>query len=179
MEALGTLAGGIAHDFNNILSAIMGYTELVGLDLDRNSDSWKNLEQVIKASNRAKDLIRHILSFSRQTKKEREPIQIAPIIKETAKLLKASLPSFIEIRTEVDKNLGYVMADPTQIHQIVLNLCTNAAFAMRETGGTLLHRPETDHLRRTRPARSDGTFGGNIFEAVGLRYRRGYRPGNI
>ena len=137
MEALGTLAGGIAHDFNNILSAIMGYTELVGLDLDRNSDSWKNLEQVMKASNRAKDLIRHILSFSRQTKKEREPIQIAPIIKETAKLLKASLPSFIEIRTQVDKNLGYVLADPTQIHQIMLNLCTNAAFAMRETGGTL------------------------------------------
>ena len=137
MEALGTLAGGIAHDFNNILSAIMGYTELVGLDLDRNSDSWKNLEQVMKASNRAKDLIRHILSFSRQTKKEREPIQIAPIIKETSKLLKASLPSFIEIRTEVDKNLGYVLADPTQIHQIMLNLCTNGAFAMRETGGTL------------------------------------------
>ena len=137
MEALGTLAGGIAHDFNNILSAIMGYTELVGLDLDRNSDSWKNLEQVMKASNRAKDLIRHILSFSRQTKKEREPIQIAPIVKETSKLLKASLPSFIEIRTDVHKNLGYVLADPTQIHQIMLNLCTNAAFAMRETGGTL------------------------------------------
>ncbi len=155
MEALGTLAGGIAHDFNNILSAIMGYTELVGLELDRKSDSWKNLEQVMKASNRAKDLIRHILSFSRQTKKEREPIQIAPIVKETSKLLKASLPSFIQIRTEVDKNLGYVLADPTQIHQIMLNLCTNAAFAMRETGGILsialkkIDSDELDRLART------------------------------
>jgi PAS domain S-box-containing protein len=137
MEAIGTLAGGIAHDFNNILSAIMGYTELAGLDTPEGSKVRYNLEQSLKASQRAKSLIQQILAFSRQSKPERKPIDIGPIIKEGLKLLRASLPSTIEIRQDLGRDLGSVVADPTQIHQVVMNLCTNAGHAMGAKGGIL------------------------------------------
>lgn len=138
MEAIGTLAGGIAHDFNNILAAIMGYTEMSILGISEGSSIKRNLDQVLAASNRAKDLVKQILLFSRKEEQELKPIQLAPIVKEAIKLLRASLPTTIEIRTNIPASpLSLVAADPTQIHQILINLCTNAGHAMRETGGIL------------------------------------------
>ncbi|HBD08602.1 MAG TPA: hypothetical protein DCZ69_10095, partial [Syntrophobacteraceae bacterium] len=139
MEAVGTLAGGIAHDFNNILMAIVGYTEMAAHQLPGENVARQNLIQVLKAANRAKELVNQILTFSRQREQERKPVEIVPIVKEALKLLRASLPSTIEIRQNLllTANQSLVLADPTQIHQIMMNLCTNAADAMSETGGTL------------------------------------------
>jgi PAS domain S-box-containing protein len=137
MEAIGTLAGGIAHDFNNILGAILGYTELAQLQIERGSHARSNLGQVLKAANRAKDLVRQILAFSRQTEQEDRPMLMTPIIKEALKMLRASIPSTIEIRQQIHGEPGAVMADPTEIHQVLMNLCTNAAHAMRKKGGLL------------------------------------------
>ncbi len=137
MEAIGTLAGGIAHDFNNILSPIIGYSEMIMDDLPKQSPIKNKIEQILIAATRAKDLVKHILTFSRQTEQELTPLELQPIIKESLKLLRASLPSTIEIRQKIDMNCGPVLADPTQIHQVIMNLCTNAFHAMRDKGGTL------------------------------------------
>ncbi|HSR10887.1 MAG TPA: ATP-binding protein, partial [Thermodesulfobacteriota bacterium] len=137
MEAIGTLAGGIAHDFNNILSAILGYAELAGLDLPEASRARQNLRQAIRAGHRAKDLVKQILTFSRQGKEERRPLDIGAIVKEELRFLRASLPSTIEIGQEMEDDLGTLSADPTQIHQILMNLCTNAAQAIGEQGGRI------------------------------------------
>jgi PAS domain S-box-containing protein len=137
MEAIGTLAGGIAHDFNNILSAILGYTELALLDLPPENISRTQLEEVLTAGNRAKALVEQILTFSRQHEQKMEPLRVAPIVKEALKLLRASLPATIEILTKVEAKTEMVVADPTQIHQVVMNLSTNAAHAMGKKGGTL------------------------------------------
>ncbi|MFH1020092.1 MAG: PAS domain S-box protein, partial [Pseudomonadota bacterium] len=136
MEAIGTLAGGIAHDFNNILAAIMGYTELAMLEVGEGS-LRATLAEVRRASGRAKDLVAHILAFSRQGEMVKAPVHVAPIIKETLKMLRASLPATIEIRQTMGQDIGKILADPTQIHQVLMNLCTNASYAMRETGGVL------------------------------------------
>jgi len=139
MEAIGTLAGGIAHDFNNILMAIIGYTEMAQTKVLEGSTIRHYLDQVLKAATRAKDLVRQILTFSRRTEQKREPISVTPIVKEVLKLMRSSLPSTIDIHQDItipsDKSI--VMADPTQIHQVLINLCTNAAYAMRITGGVL------------------------------------------
>ncbi|MDQ1351045.1 MAG: hypothetical protein QG657_1347, partial [Acidobacteriota bacterium] len=137
MEAIGTLAGGIAHDFNNILGAILGYTELAIDDTPINSPAYKNLELVLKASHRAKELVKQILTFSRKDEENRMPILLADIILELLKLLRASLPATIEIRSQIGESLHPIMANPTQIRQVIMNLCTNAAYAMREKGGIL------------------------------------------
>jgi nitrogen-specific signal transduction histidine kinase/ActR/RegA family two-component response regulator len=137
LEALGILAGGIAHDFNNILAAIIGYTELTLMKADDPDAVRKNLTEVRKAGHRAKDLVGHILSFSRRSEGERKPILVSPIVKEAVKLLKASLPATIEIQQNVERDSGTVLADPIQIYQVLMNLCTNAADAMDEQGGTL------------------------------------------
>lgn len=137
MEAIGTLAGGIAHDFNNILTAILGNAEMAMLKLPPEDRSRRNLEEVVKAGNRAKDLVKQILAFSRQTEQERKPLELAPIVKEVLKLLRASLPTTIEIRSDVRSDVGLVLADPIQIHQVLMNLCTNAAHAMSRRGGRL------------------------------------------
>lgn len=137
MEAIGTLAGGIAHDFNNILSPIIGYTEMILEDIPKGNKIWEKLEQVQMAANRARDLVRHILTFSRQTDQELTPLEVQPVIKDSLKLLRASLPSTIEIKRNIDMNCGPILADLTQIHQVVMNLCTNAFHAMREEGGIL------------------------------------------
>ena len=137
MEAIGTLAGGIAHDFNNILSIIHGYAELAFNQAPTDSPLKKQLESVLKASDRATDLVRHILAFSRQTEKERKPIEIGPLVKESLKLLRASIPKSIEMQQQItDENLT-LRADPTEIHQIVMNLCTNAYQAIGEEGGAI------------------------------------------
>ncbi len=136
MEAIGTLAGGIAHDFNNILSAIMGYTELTLIDIPQDSAVRKNLKQVLKAGGRAKDLVQQILTYSRQREREMQPVKINLIVNEALKLLRASLPSTIRINNNITSNLA-VMSDPTNIHQVIMNLCTNAGHAMQENGGLL------------------------------------------
>lgn len=140
MEAIGTLAGGIAHDFNNILMAICGYTEMTLQRLPTGSPERRNLDQVLKASHRAADLVSQILAFSRQAEHERKPINIIPLVKETLKLLRSSLPTTIEIQQEIaisGRNGGIILADPTQIHQVLMNLCANAAYAMQDKGGVL------------------------------------------
>jgi PAS domain S-box-containing protein len=136
MEAIGTLAGGIAHDFNNILSAVIGYTELAKIEEQR---EYRDdcLDQVLKASERAKDLVTQILTFSRKREMEKQPVQINPVIKEGIKLLRSSIPSTIEIRHDIEVKPLVVIADQTQIHQVLMNLGTNAAHAMREKGGIL------------------------------------------
>ncbi|QTA81582.1 Two component system response regulator/histidine kinase, PAS domain-containing [Desulfonema limicola] len=136
LEAIGTLAGGIAHDFNNILSIIMGYTEISAMNI---SDTIikENLKQVVTASLRAKDLIQQILTFSHKGGQDYKPVIINPIIKEALKLLRASLPKTIEIKKEIDEEPLAVTSCPTQIHQILMNLCTNAAHSMEEKGGLM------------------------------------------
>ncbi len=136
MEAIGTLAGGIAHDFNNILTPISGYTELAMRKIPADSKARNNLEQVLTAVQRAKSLVQQILTFSRQEGLQRCSLEIKNIVKEALKLLRASIPSTIEIRSHINSN-GCVFADPTQVHQVMLNLCTNAHHAMRDTGGLL------------------------------------------
>ncbi len=141
MEAIGTLAGGIAHDFNNILSAVMGYTEISLLEGQKGSNFERNLREVLKAGGRAKDLVQQILTFSRQTDHELKPVQVSTIVKEVLKLLRASLPTTIEIHRKINSD-SLVLGDPTQIHQILMNLCTNAGYAMQEKGGVLEVRLE-------------------------------------
>jgi PAS domain S-box-containing protein len=136
MEAIGTLAGGIAHDFNNILSAIIGYTELSLIDIPKDSALQNNLQQVLKAGGRAKELVRQILAFSRQRESELAPVKVSLIVNEALKLLRASLPATIKMRHFIKSNLS-VLTDPTNIHQVLMNLCTNASFSMQEKGGVL------------------------------------------
>ena len=137
MEAIGTLAGGIAHDFNNIFTPILGYAELVQDHLPTDSDLWHQQQEIIKAGNRAKDLVGQILSFSRQTEHELTPVSLSSLLKEVIKLLHASIPSSIEIRLQIDPDCGMILADPSQIHQVLMNLCTNAYHAMRPNSGSL------------------------------------------
>jgi CheY-like chemotaxis protein/two-component sensor histidine kinase len=139
MEAIGTLAGGIAHDFNNILAAMQGYAELTLDDLPEDSPVRGNLEQIMSCTNRATKLVKQILTFSRKDQKEqeKEPLQISSIVKEVLSMLRPSLPATIQICRKIHAESSTVLADPTQIHQVLLNLCTNASHAMREKGGLL------------------------------------------
>jgi two-component system, cell cycle sensor histidine kinase and response regulator CckA len=136
MEAIGALAGGIAHDFNNILTAILGHTEIAMMGGYESSPANRNLEMVIKAGHRARELVKQILTFSRQAKNEFEAVQIGFIVEEALNLMRSLLPSAISIRTRLHSQSA-VMADPTQIHQVIVNLCMNAAHAMQDKGGEL------------------------------------------
>ncbi len=137
IQAIGTLAGGIAHDFNNILFPIVGYTELTMDEVPEDSVAHNNLEEILKAANRAKDLVKQILTFSRQSGQERKPVEVQQVAKEALKLLRASIPASIEIVHDICENCAPVMGDATQIHQVIMNLCTNAYQAMQDTGGEL------------------------------------------
>jgi len=137
MEAIGTLAGGIAHDFNNILGAIIGYTEIAQDDIPGNNPALKSLDQILRSSFRAKDLVTQILAFSRKSTHENKHIDISLALHDTIKLLRATIPSTIEIKTNISSERSLIMADATQISQVFLNLCTNAAQAMVKTGGIL------------------------------------------
>jgi PAS domain S-box-containing protein len=148
MEAIGTLAGGIAHDFNNILSVIIGYTELILMSGNVDAEVKQNLKEIFNASKHARDMVKQILAFSRQSKQERKPIQVAHIVKEAIKMLRASLPTTILIQQQIEKDTGIIEADPTQIHQVLMNLCTNAAHAMNGKDGVMqisLSNVELDH----------------------------------
>ena len=136
MEAIGTLAGGIAHDFNNILTAILGYTELGLASVPKGSRTQRNLQEVMTAGHRAKHLVLQILAFSRQSGQGKKPTPIHTVIQEALKLLRATIPTTIEIRHSLMTKAS-VLADSTQLHQVVINLCTNAEYAMRETGDLL------------------------------------------
>jgi len=137
MEAIGTLAGGIAHDFNNILGAIIGYADLAKEDIPEGNPARLKIENVLKAGYRARDLVKQILAFSRKSQIGRIPVLIHPIVKEAVHLLRASIPSTIDIREDLDSECGSVLADQTQIHQVILNLGANAAHAMEIEGGIL------------------------------------------
>ena len=137
IQAIGTLAGGIAHDFNNILFPIVGYTELTMDEVAEDSMAHKNLEEILKAANRAKDLVKQILTFSRQSDQERKPTKVQNIVTEALKLLRASIPASIEIVHKIQDDCAPVMGDATQIHQVIMNLCTNAYQAMQDKGGKL------------------------------------------
>jgi len=137
METIGALAGGIAHDFNNLLQTILGYADLGVEDTEAGSRARRDMERILTAGHRAKELVRQILTFSRQTEGERHPVQLHPIVKEATKLLRASIPATIEIHEKVATTCPPVLADLTQIHQVVMNLATNGCHAMREQGGTL------------------------------------------
>ena len=137
MEALGTLAGGVAHDFNNILYPIIGYSEMALEDVPEDHPARESVEEVLTAAKRARHLVEQILSFSRQDQQGRIPIKLQPVIAESLQLLRATLPATITIAQHIDDDCGPVLADPTQIQQVILNLCTNAFHAMQPSGGTL------------------------------------------
>ncbi|MBU0965569.1 MAG: cache domain-containing protein [Proteobacteria bacterium] len=137
MEAIGTLASGIAHDFNNILTPILGYADMIKNETPVESHVCAYLNAVLNAGNRAKDLVSQILAFSRQKEQVRQAVPIHLIVKEALKLLRASIPTTIDIKTDIAPDCCQVMADPSQIHQIIMNLCTNSYHAMRATGGAL------------------------------------------
>ncbi len=137
MEAIGALAGGVAHDFNNILGIILGNVELAMLDIPAWSPVHFNFDEIRTACQRARDVVKQLLSFSRKTQHTRKPLKINTVIKESIKLLRASIPTIIDIHANIPKDCGAILADPTQIHQVLINLCTNAAHAMYEDGGVL------------------------------------------
>jgi PAS domain S-box-containing protein len=142
MEAIGTLAGGIAHDFNNVLAAISGYTELAKWEMTENPVATEYLSAVLQGTKRATDLVRQILAFSRRQELERKPLLLQAVLEEALKLLRATIPSSVEFAVSIIPDLPNVMADATQLHQIVMNLCTNAAHAMKDRPGRLTVRLE-------------------------------------
>jgi PAS domain S-box-containing protein len=162
MEALGSLAGGIAHDFNNVLFAITGYTELALSSAPAGSKLNKQLGQVLGAAGRAAELVKHILTFSREREQEKKPLIIGPIVKESLNFLRASITQNIEIRRNISSDLHTVNGDPTQIHQIIMNLVTNAYHAMKNTGGTIgVSLDEVDlspDFVKARPGMLPGTY---------------------
>ena len=137
MEAIGTLAGGIAHDFNNILSVILGYSELARGEIDDSKKLNHDLGKIFNAALRAKDLVSQILLFSRKSDQDLKPIRVQLVLKESLKFLRASIPTTIEITQNIDPDCEPVLADSTQMHQIIMNLCTNAYYSMRDSGGII------------------------------------------
>jgi PAS domain S-box-containing protein len=136
MESIGTLAGGIAHDFNNILSAIIGYTELSLFDATKGTPLEHNLQEVYTAAKRARDLVKQILAFARQSDEEQKPIQVDIIAKEVLKLIRSTIPTTIEVKENIESH-SLIMGNPSQVHQVFMNLCSNAAQAMEDAGGVL------------------------------------------
>jgi PAS domain S-box-containing protein len=137
MEALGTLSGGIAHDINNILSPVIGFTQIALLEADNREKQMSCLNEVLTAAGRAKELVSQILTFCRKSETDKKPVKIQSILKEVIKLISSSIPGNVTIETVIDDNCGHIMCDPIQIYQVVINLCTNAFHAMKETGGVL------------------------------------------
>jgi signal transduction histidine kinase len=137
MEAIGSLSGGIAHDFNNILTPLLGYTEMLREMVGKGQAEHEYVEEILKACNRAKELVNQILTFSRQTDKAGVPVKVTPVVKEVLKLISGSLPSGIAASYINKAERDSVLGDPTHVHQILMNLCTNAVHAMRGSGGNL------------------------------------------
>ncbi len=164
MEAIGTMAGGIAHDFNNILAVVLGYADMAIDDVPELSPAKHSLEQIVKVGNRAKDIVRHLLAFSHMPGSEQDyaPVPLSPLVKEVLKFQRSIIPTTIDIRSDVDENCGQIMGDPTQVHQVLMNFCTNATHAMEEKGGTfevILERTElTENDQKNEPGLHGGTY---------------------
>jgi PAS domain S-box-containing protein len=166
LQSLGVLAGGIAHDFNNILTPIIGYAEMA-LDDISNQDHLKiYLERIVKGSLRAKDLVKQILTFSRHRQQKKEPLHFSSVLKEALKLIRSTLPATIEMKDRIDSNSGMILGDPTQLHQVIINLCTNAAQAMSENSGRIEIGLEKKRLERGELDRSEFTPGSYLLMTV-------------
>jgi PAS domain S-box-containing protein len=137
MEALGVLSGGVAHDFNNLLAAIVGFTELLRGSAAQGSREERHARRIMDAALRGRDLVKQMLTFSKRTEQEKKPIALGSVINETSQLLRATTPTTIAIRVDTTNDVGMILGDPTQLQQVVMNLCANAIYAMREHGGTL------------------------------------------
>jgi PAS domain S-box-containing protein len=137
LETMGTLAGGLAHDFANIITPILGHAQMALNEAEPGSRSRNNMEHVLAGARRARDLVDQVLTFSRRAERERKPVQVHPIVEDTLQLARASFPPNVEIRQSLDKGCRLVMGDVTEIHQLLMNLCTNAVHAMRGKGGVL------------------------------------------
>ncbi len=179
MEAIGTMAGGIAHDFNNLLSVILGYTELAQEDAPPKSKYSDDLDKVLTAGHRAKELVAQILAFSRKDKIKRIPIQIQSLIKETLKMLRLTIPSTIKIEDEIDPECGIVIVDPTQINQILINLCTNASQAMEMTGGLLKISLNNTRVTSSNTPLGTSLKGGQYVELIVSDTGTGIHPSHI
>ena len=166
MEAIGTLAGGIAHDFNNVLFAIQGYTEMSLDDVGTASRAYGNLQEVLTASRRASELVKQILAFSRQGEQEIQSVQAELIVKEVARLIRAATPAMIQIRTAMPTEPCYVLCDPGQLHQVLMNLCTNARHAMEERGGQLSLAVQKVRFGEDGPAAPGGLEDGDYVRLV-------------
>ncbi len=149
MQAIGTLAGGVAHDFNNILSPIIGHSELLLLDLEENSSSKESVKEIYGSALRAKELVHQILTFSRQEKDETKLIKIQPILNEVIKMIRATLPTTIDISSEIDPDCGAINANPTQIHQLIMNILTNAYHAIGDAVGEIKIRLSAAQLNES------------------------------
>ncbi len=147
MESIGTLAGGIAHDFNNILSPIIGMSELLMDDLSEGSLKYKNARAILQAGIRGRELVKQILAFSRKSEQDKIPIRIQQTLKEVIELIRSTIPSNIDIIQDIQTDCGLVMIDPTQLHQVVMNLITNAFHAVEETGGTISIKLKENDLK--------------------------------
>lgn len=162
MEAIGTLAGGIAHDFNNILTSIIGYTDLLKRGLPKNSEINKYLEPILQGSERAKELVQQILTFSRKEQNTTYPTDPVSVVREAVRLLHSTLPATVEIREKIDPECGPILANPTGIHQTLINLCTNAVHAMHEEKGIItiqLHAVKlTAADTRNKPGVPEGAY---------------------
>ena len=170
MEAIGTLAGGIAHDFNNLLSSIIGYTELSLDDVEKGSSIEDNLHEVFAAGKRAKDLVKQILTIARQTEEEIRPTQIDMIIKEVLKFIRSSIPTTIDIKQNIESD-SLIMGNPTRVHQILMNLCTNAAHAMENEGVCSGGRLDGCRVQRQIAPGANRAGARKLSEAVHLGYR--------
>ena len=161
MESIGTLAGGIAHDFNNILFPIMGHTEMLLTDVPEDSQYQKGLNKIYSGTLRARDLVKQILTFSRQENGELKLMKMQPIIKEVLKLIRSTIPATIDIKEDIQPDCGAIKADPTQIHQIIMNIATNAYHAMEDNGGEIkinLKEVELGELDLLNPDIKPGTY---------------------
>jgi two-component system cell cycle sensor histidine kinase/response regulator CckA len=165
MEALGTFTGGIAHDFNNILAAMMGFTELTKGKLEKGSPEERHLQMVMDAGLRGRELIKQMLTFSRQAEQEKKPLQLSMLVRETGRFLRASIPATISIAVNVVSESGPVLVDPVQMQQVLMNLCTNAAYAMKEKGG-MLDLTLSDFSVAPSDARPDGLKPGSYIKLV-------------
>src|SRR5262249_42665425 len=137
MEAIGTLAGGIAHEFNNSLTAVLGFSQLALPLVPSDSKAYRHIQQVVAAGQKSRELVHQLLTFSQQSGQVRRPLSLHLLLKESLKLLRPTIPSWIEFRAHIAKSVGLVSADATQMHQLILNLVENAMHAMHRTGGTL------------------------------------------
>lgn len=178
LQAIGTLAGGIAHDFNNILYGVIGYTQLALDDAPEDSVLRDNLNEVLQGSRRAKELVSQILAFSRQGDMGKKPIQTAPLIKEALKLIRASLPSTIVINTQIDVPTETILANPTQIHQVVMNLCTNAAHAIPPKGGLIDVSLKSETIAVEEEG-LHGTIPPGVYVRLGVADNGSGIPGNV